>query len=92
MAGFIARLQAISDSFWDFFGLFRYPRVAAFIFEGAILGTIGWLLILLGRFGQTFDIAGRIALFIGGLTFIFGVFAYIVLWVNEKLQERFSET
>lgn len=86
LARFIARLQAISDRFWDYFRLFRYPRVAAFIFEGAVIGTIGWILILIGRVSPTADIAGRVALFIGGLTLIFGVIGYVVLWVNDLLR------
>lgn len=90
MAGPIARLQAIVDQLWEIFNRFPYPRTMALIFEGALLGTLGWLLLLASNVFPGLTTLGRVTAFIGGLTFVFGVLAYAVFWLNSTLNRRLS--
>ncbi len=90
MAGPIARLQATVDHLWEIFHRFPYPRTVAFIFEGALIGSIGWLLLLASNLFPGLTTLGRVTAFIGGLTFVFGIIAYIVFWVNAALNERLT--
>lgn len=90
MAGPIARLQATVDKMWEIFDRFPYPRTVAFIFEGALLGTFGWLLLLASNVFPGLTTLGRVTAFIGGLTLVFGIIAYGVFWVNDALNRRLS--
>lgn len=90
MAGLISKLQAVVDRLWDFFGRFAYPRVVALIFEGAVIGILGAVMLILAMVYPPLDAFGSVAVFVGIVTVGIGAFAYSALWVNSALQRRMA--
>lgn len=79
----------MKNTLLGFFRRFSFPRVAALIFEGALLGTIGWIMTIVARLVFPWlDPFGTVAMLVGIATVLFGVFGYVVLLINEALRER----
>jgi len=56
---------------------FSHPRLAVIIFEGIVMGFVGFVLLVIGiNISSTLEMIGRIALFLGVLTALFGLLGY----------------
>lgn len=79
----------MKSTLMGFFRSFSFPRVAALIFEGALIGTIGWLMTIVGQVVFPWlSPFGTVTMLVGAVTVLCGVFGYAILLINEALREK----